>query len=163
MSLQNIEVPNNLVLYCDTLNCNTLNSTTQNITNLNATTINTGILNYTAPAAAYSSPITGALGGQTTVSGFFTRVGKTATLQVNGFSAPNPTAGSITFTTPLPVGARIITNVSIIVQNNGAFVLGTVNIDTSGNVTIFVGINTPFTGGLVVDGWTPFSVTYLTA
>jgi hypothetical protein len=165
MSVQNIEVPNNLTLYCDTLNCNTLNATTQNITTLNATTINASILNYTTPATAYSSPTGGAfLGG--TATGFISKVGKVVTLELVGLSTGTGVGGAITLSTPLPIPAIAAPanplNIPIFVNNaSSSFVLGNFQISNTGAVSMFIGFNTAFSVGTC--GWPNLVVNYIIA
>lgn len=172
MSISNLFSPNDYDLFCDNLTANsstittfnttTVNATTVNAVTVNSTTDNTNVLNYLTPAAAYSSPLSGKGAGQGTVTGFITRVGKTATLQVNSFSAPLAGAGGIIFSTVLPFLPRIATNIPINVIDSGANVSGTANIDATGLVTLFVDFNTGFNAAVVVCGWNAFSITYLT-
>lgn len=142
MSIANLLVPNQYDVFANILHVN--------------------IIDITGDSQSYSSPLGGALAGQGTVTGFFTKLGKIATLQVNGFSVPAGSSGPIIFTTNLPSPSKITTNIPINVQNNGTFVAGTINIDTNGLAQLFVGYNGNFTSG-VVDGWPAFTISYLTA
>src|ERR1700690_1653259 len=111
MSLSNIEVPNETNLFCNILTCNSL--------------VYTG----SESNIPYSSPLGGALAGQGTANGFFTQVGNTVTLYMNGLSFPAAGSGPIAFTNPLPVPPIGITNIPIYVNTaSSTWAIGNVNI-----------------------------------
>jgi hypothetical protein len=189
MSISNLEVPNNLQLYCDSLNANnfninTINATSINTTSVIATSVTSSVVTTNTLHIGGGASLTNYIESNTTdkltgpwASGFgpnctlkLSKLNNTVTIsQTANLTAVQSSASIITFPTALPVAYRptdpALVYLPLIVFDNGAggYQIGLISIDPStGIVTFYKGAN-PSSGnfsGTSNAGIPPFSVSY---
>lgn len=147
MSIQNIEVPNNLLLYCNGINIGNTGTPFQKYVQI--------AYGNTLTGACFTSPIT--ISG-----GLFRQLDRVFNLSISataavGTGVPSP----IVLGTPLPTtNMWADMNFPIWVIENNITVPGTFNIAFgTGVATIYKGFNQPFSG-VGTTGFPGFSVTY---
>jgi hypothetical protein len=72
-------------------------------------------------------------------------IGKTSYVTFGGFSTATTSSAIITYSIPLTYVPAQPVSIPVYVIDNGTTVLGNCMVDTSGNVTIYSGFNSPFT------------------
>jgi hypothetical protein len=105
----------------------------------------------------YSTNVTGPITGS--AIGLFRQIDRVAFISLNGITGTSSTSAPITFTTPAQHPAYTTLYFPINVIDNGTQTIGTLKIDTSGNITVYKNFSDSFTGSGTC-GFNSFSISY---
>jgi hypothetical protein len=126
MSIQNIEVPNDISLYCGNISIGGGNSFNR--------------YNQTD----YDSPFTGVVSGDCV--GLARQIDRSYIISIAAFAGTGSgVAGTINFTDPLPYVVWSPISIPLWVQDGGVYSMGRCAIDEDGNIVIYKGYNGNFT------------------